>query len=59
VKDVAPGFAVMGRCEDGIIEAIWNPNKRFLWAVQWHPEEIWKIEDSSAALFRALISACQ
>lgn len=59
VKDVAPGFAVMGRCEDGIIEAIWNPSKRFLWAVQWHPEEIWKIEDSSAVLFRALISACQ
>lgn len=59
VKDVAPGFAVMGRCEDGIIEAIWDPRKKFRWAVQWHPEEIWPIEDSSAALFRAFIDACK
>lgn len=59
VKDVAPGFAVMGRCEDGIIEAIWNPHKRFLWAVQWHPERIWDLEDSSASLFRAFINACK
>ena len=59
VKDVAPGFSVMARCEDGIIEAIWNPNKRFLWAVQWHPEEIWKIEHSSAHIFQAFIDACK
>ena len=59
VKDVAPGFSVMGRCEDGIIEAIYDPRKKFRWAVQWHPEEIWPIEDSSAALFRAFIDACK
>ena len=59
VKDVAPGFAVMGRCEDGIIEAIWNPNKNFVWGVQWHPEKIWDIEDSSARLFQAFIEACK
>ena len=59
VKDVAPGFAVMGRCEDGIIEAIWNPNKKFVWGVQWHPEKIWDIEDSSAKIFQAFIEACK
>lgn len=59
VKDVAPGFAVMGRCEDGIIEAIWNPAEKFVWGVQWHPETIWDIEDSSALLFRAFIDACK
>ena len=59
VKDVAPGFAVMGRCEDGIIEAIWNSNKKFVWGVQWHPEKIWDIEDSSARLFQAFIEACK
>ena len=59
VKDVAPGFAVMGRCEDGIIEAIWNPNKKFVWGVQWHPEKIWDIEDSSAKIFEAFIAACK
>ena len=59
IKDVAPGFAVMGRCEDGIIEAIWNPNEKFLWGVQWHPEKIWDIETSSAQIFQAFIDACK
>ena len=59
VKDVAPDFAVMGRCEDGIIEAIYDPRKKFCWGVQWHPEKIWDIEDSSALLFRAFIDACK
>ena len=59
VKDVAPGFAVMGRCEDGIIEAIYAPGKKFVWGVQWHPERIWDIEESSAQLFRAFIDACK
>ena len=59
VKDVAPGFAVMGRCDDGIIEAIYDPRKKFVWGVQWHPEKIWTIEDSSAQIFRAFIAACK
>jgi putative glutamine amidotransferase len=49
----------MGRCEDGIIEAIYDPRKKFCWGVQWHPEKIWDIEDSSALLFRAFIDACK
>lgn len=59
VKDVAPGFAVMGRCSDGIIEAMWKPDAKFLWAVQWHPEKIWDIEESSAKIFQAFLTACQ
>ena len=59
VKDVAPGFEVMGRCEDGIIESIYDPRKKFVWGVQWHPEKIWDIEESSAQLFQAFIEACK
>lgn len=59
IKDVAPGFEVMGRCKDGIIEAIWNPGEKFVWGVQWHPEKIWDIEDSSARIFQAFIDACK
>lgn len=59
IKDVAPGFQVMGRCEDGIIEAIWNPDEKFVWGIQWHPERIWDIEESSAQIFRAFIDACK
>jgi putative glutamine amidotransferase len=59
IKDVAPGFAVMGRSEDGIVEAIWDPSKKFVWGVQWHPERIWDIEESSALIFQAFINACK
>lgn len=57
VKDLAPNFLSMGCSEDGIIEAIYDPSKPFLWGVQWHPERIWDIEESSARLFAALIQA--
>lgn len=59
VKDLAPGFETMGRCEDGIIEAIYDPGKKFVWGVQWHPERIWDIEGSSAKIFQAFIDVCK
>lgn len=59
VKDIAPGFCLMGACEDGIVEAIWNPDKKFMWGVQWHPERIWDIEEGSAKVFEAFLAACK
>lgn len=59
IKDLASGFKVMGRAEDGIVEAIWNPEKKFCWAVQWHPEMIWDIEESSGKIIEAFINACK
>src|SRR6202022_2782938 len=40
VKNVAPQLRVIGTADDGVIEAIESPERRFLIAVQWHPEEI-------------------
>ena len=59
IKDLASGFRVMGRSEDGIIEAIWAPYEKFRWGVQGHPERIWGIEESSAKIFEGFIGACQ
>lgn len=59
VKDPAPGFEVMGRCSDGVIEAIWDPAKHFCWGIQWHPEKIWDLEDTSAKIFEAFMAACK
>ena len=58
VKDVAPSLSVMARAADGIVEAVWKPDAKFLWAVQWHPEMLWTVEDNSAEIFRAFINAC-
>lgn len=59
IKELAPGFVAMGRCEDGVIEAICDPSKPFRWGVQWHPERIWDIEENSAKIFEVFISACK
>lgn len=59
IKDVATGFTVMAEAEDHVIEAICDPAKPFRWGVQWHPERIWDIEESSAKIFEAFISACK
>ena len=40
VKTVAPQLRVTGKSDDGVIEALESPERRFLIAVQWHPEEI-------------------
>ena len=40
VKAVAPRLRVTGKSDDGVIEAVESPERRFLIAVQWHPEEI-------------------
>lgn len=59
VKAAAPGFQVMGRCSDGVIEAVWDPSVSFRWGIQWHPERIWDQEESSARVFEAFLSACK
>jgi putative glutamine amidotransferase len=40
VKTVAPQLRATGTSEDGVIEALESDDRRFLIAVQWHPEEI-------------------
>lgn len=59
IKDIAPGYLSMGKSEDGVIEAIFDPSHRFRWGVQWHPERIWDIEQTSAEVFTAFINTCK
>lgn len=59
IRQVAPGYRCMGKSEEGIIEAIFDPNHRFRWGVQWHPERIWDIEQTSAAVFTTFIDTCK
>ena len=58
IRELAPGYQRMGKSEEGIVEAIYDPNHRFRWGVQWHPERIWDIEDTSAEVFRTFIKSC-
>lgn len=59
VKELAPGLRAIAFSPDGLIEAAWMPGKRFVWAVQWHPEYLFDKESDSLALFKAFINACK
>ncbi len=57
VRCPAPGLLPMAFSPDGLAEAAYMPNKRFVWAVQWHPEFTYASEDSSRRIFEAFIGA--
>ena len=57
VKDPAPGFNVVAKSGDGIIEAIEKPDKTFLMGIQWHAEGTWEKDDASQKIFKALVGA--
>ena len=58
---VGDGLRTVARCpEDGVIEAVEGASPdHFVLAVQWHPERSVENDESSRAIFRALIEAAQ
>jgi putative glutamine amidotransferase len=54
----APGFEVIGRSDDGVIEAIRDPERPFCVGVQWHPE---RTADPvlGVGVFRKLVDAAR
>lgn len=59
VRTLAPALRAMALSEDGLVEAVYRPDKRFFWAVQWHPELSYSTDADSRAIFRAFIEAAQ
>ena len=54
IEDLAPGLKVRARAADGIIEAVYMPEKPQIRAVQWHPENF--RNDLSRCVFEEFIS---
>lgn len=58
VRDLAPSLAPMALAPDGVTEAVYMPEKRFVWGVQWHPEFSWRVDENSRKIFAAFVAAC-
>ena len=58
VDRVGEGLIVSARDpEDGTIEAVERPDKRFVIGVQWHPENQCASDERQAKLFRAFAAS--
>ncbi len=58
IRKLAPPLQPMAVSEDGLIEATELPDKKFVWAVQWHPEFLFRTDAFSIALFRRFVESC-
>lgn len=58
VKELAPLLKVMAYAEDGLIEAVYLPDKTFIWAVQWHPEFSYQTDSRSRNILEAFVKSC-
>jgi len=58
VKIPGKGVQVVGRAEDGTVEAIEVEGYHFVMGIQSHPEEIYTQVSQCAILFQAFVAAC-
>ena len=58
VKDLADDLTSMAVASDGLVEAARMTSKRFVWAVQWHPEYMFKTDRDSLAIFSCFVRQC-
>ncbi|MFI3260012.1 MAG: gamma-glutamyl-gamma-aminobutyrate hydrolase family protein [Rikenellaceae bacterium] len=59
IKELAPYLEAMAISEDGLIEALSYPSKRFVMALQWHPELNYHCDESSRAIVLAFVEAAR
>jgi putative glutamine amidotransferase len=57
VKDPAPGFISSAASSDGVVEAIESQHHFFVLGVQWHPEHLTSVDETSKRIFNAFIDA--
>jgi len=58
VKRLGSGLVISARADDGLIEGIEMPDKKFAVGVQWHPESLADYAADAQALFDAFVRAC-
>jgi putative glutamine amidotransferase len=58
VGRLGEGLSTSASCpDDGVVEGVEMPDRRFVVGVQWHPETFWDHEDSFQPLFDAQAAA--
>lgn len=58
IKDLAPKAKAMAYSEDGLVEAICVPGKKFIVGVQWHPEFSYESDEKCKKLVQRFVDEC-
>jgi len=58
IRRLSPKLEVMAEAPDGLIEAVYAPKCKFLWAVQWHPEFSYIKDENSKMIFKIFAESC-
>lgn len=59
IKRLSRQLLPAAKAGDGLVEAAMMPDKKFVVAVQWHPEFNYKTDAPSFRLFEAFVKACK
>lgn len=59
IKRLSPHLKPMACADDGLIEAVYMPDKKFVMAVQWHPEFMYPSDALQFRLFAEFVSHCK
>ena len=59
VKDIADGYEVAAVSNDGLVEAIYMPEKPFVVGVQWHPEKRFEGDRDSFCVLVDFVESCK
>ena len=59
IKDLSKHLEVVGRSDDGLIEAVSIKDYSFGLGIQWHPEMLGNKDLASVAIFKAFVNACK
>lgn len=59
VKVLSSRLSAMAESEDGLTEAVYMPGKKYIWAIQWHPEFSYKVDANSRKIFKSFADACK
>ena len=57
IKDLSEKLEIAAVSEDGIIEGVYMPGKKFVLATQWHPELSYLKDENSMKIFNAFVNA--
>jgi putative glutamine amidotransferase len=57
VGQIAPDLCIVAQADDGVVEGLEHPDRRFVVSVQWHPEALAERDATQRRLFEAFIQA--